>query len=38
MVQRHDHWDASILNPEKLWKLCTKGSNDWVTWNIDDIR
>ena len=38
MVQRHDHWDASLLNPEKLWKLSTKGSNDWVTWNLDDIR
>ena len=32
------HWDASILNPVELWKLSTKGSKDWVTWNLDDIR
>ena len=38
MIQRHDHWDASILNPQELWKLATKGSKDWVAWNIDDIR
>jgi len=38
MVQRHDHWDASILNPQDLWKLATNGSKDWVAWNIDDMR
>tara|TARA_Y100001980_G_C14549346_1_gene331170 strand:- start:219 stop:1475 length:1257 start_codon:yes stop_codon:yes gene_type:complete len=38
LIQRHDHWDASILNPVELWKLSTKGSKDWVTWNLDDIR
>lgn len=38
MIQRHDHWDASILNPQELWKLATNGSKDWVTWNIDDVR
>ena len=38
LIQRHDHWDASILNPTETWRLATKGSLDWVTWDIDDIR
>ena len=38
LVQRHDHWDARILGPEEVWKLATKGSRDWVTWDLDDIR
>tara|TARA_B100001113_G_scaffold351930_1_gene352129 strand:+ start:315 stop:1643 length:1329 start_codon:yes stop_codon:yes gene_type:complete len=38
LVQRHDHWDASILNPIELWKLATKESKDWVAWNLDDMR
>ena len=38
LVQRHDHWDARILNPVKTWQLATKGSTDWVTWDLDDVR
>ena len=38
LVQRHDHWDARILGPEETWSLATKGSKDWVTWDLDDIR
>ena len=38
LIQRHDHWDARILNPTETWNLATKGSTDWVTWELDDIR
>ena len=38
LVQRHDHWDARILGPEETWGLATKGSQDWVTWDLSDIR
>ena len=38
LVQRHDHWDAKILNPIETWKLATKDSKDWITWDLDDIR
>lgn len=38
LVQRHDHWDARILDPTETWQLATNGSTDWVTWDLDDIR
>ncbi len=38
LVQRHDHWDARILGPEETWYLATKGSEDWVSWDLSDIR
>jgi cytosine/adenosine deaminase-related metal-dependent hydrolase len=38
LVQRHDHWDARILDPSETWSLATNGSTDWVTWDLDDIR
>jgi hypothetical protein len=38
LVQRHDHWDARILGPEETWSLATKGSEDWVSWDLSDIR
>ncbi len=38
LVQRHDHWDARILGPGETWDLATKGSQDWVTWDLSDIR
>ena len=38
LVQRHDHWDARILDPQETWPLATKGSEDWVTWDLSDIR
>ena len=38
LIQRHDHWDARVLGPKETWKLATKESKDWVTWDLDDIR
>jgi len=38
LIQRHDHWDATLLDPTETWQLATKGSKDWVAWNLDDIR
>lgn len=38
LIQKHDHWDASILNPEETWKLATNKSKDWITWDLDDIK
>ena len=38
LVQRHDHWEANILDPVETWQLATKGSMDWVTWDLDNIR
>lgn len=38
MIQRHDHWDATILDPEETWILATKDSKDWVSWDLSDIR
>ena len=38
LIQKHDHWDASILNPEETWKLATNKSKDWITWDLEDIR
>ncbi len=38
LVQRHDHWDARILGPEETWSLATKGSQDWITWDMNDVR
>ena len=38
LIQKHDHWDATILDPVESWQLATKGSSDWVTWDLTDIR
>ena len=38
LVQRHDHWDARILGPEETWLLATKGSEDWISWDLADVR
>ncbi len=38
LIQRHDHWDSTILPPREAWKLATKDSKDWAAWNLDDIR
>ncbi|PXY76793.1 MAG: chlorohydrolase [Methanobacteriota archaeon] len=38
LVQRHDHWDATLLPARDVFALATKGSQDWVAWNLDDIR
>ena len=38
IVQKHDHWDAKILNPSETWKIATKESQDWITWDLNNIR
>ena len=38
LVQRHDHWDSTLLPAQGIFKIATKGSQDWVAWNLDDIR
>ena len=38
LVQRHDHWDATILPASEVFDMATKGSKDWAVWNLDDIR
>ena len=38
LVQKHDHWNARVLDPSATWKLATRGSKDWITWDLDDIR
>ena len=38
LIQKHDHWDATILDPVETWQLATRGSSDWVTWDLSDIR
>lgn len=38
IVQKHDHWDAKILNPSETWKIATKESRDWITWDLNNIR
>ena len=38
LVQRHDHWDATLLPAKDIFQMVTKGSKDWVAWDLDDIR
>jgi len=38
LVQRHDHWDSTLLPASQLMQTATKGSQDWAVWNLDDIR
>ena len=38
LVQRHDHWDSTLLPAQDIFKMATKDSQDWVAWNLDDIR
>jgi 5-methylthioadenosine/S-adenosylhomocysteine deaminase len=38
LVQRHDHWDATMMTAQQTFAMATQGSQDWVTWNLDDIR
>ncbi len=38
LVQRHDHWDATLLPAKDVFQMVTKGSKDWVAWDLDDIR
>ncbi len=38
LIQKHEHWDSTILNPLETYEMAVRGSKDWVTWNLDDIR
>ena len=38
LVQRHDHWDATLLPAVEAMDMATKGSTDWAVWNLDDVR
>ena len=38
LIQKHDHWDATILDPVETYEMAVRGSKDWVAWNLDDIR
>tara|TARA_B100000609_G_C17213995_1_gene435490 strand:+ start:1525 stop:2781 length:1257 start_codon:yes stop_codon:yes gene_type:complete len=38
LVQRHDHWDATLLPASEVFSMATKGSKDWAVWDLDDIR
>ena len=38
LVQRHDHWDATLLPAADVFGMATKGSSDWAVWNLDDVR
>ena len=38
LLQRHDHWDSTLFPAQDVFKLATKGSKDWVAWNLDDVR
>jgi len=38
LVQRHDHWDPTLLPAVDAMALATKGSRDWAVWNLDDVR
>ena len=38
LVQRHDHWDATLLPANDVFQMATKGSKDWAVWDLNDIR
>ncbi len=38
LVQRHDHWDATMMTASQAFAMATRDSHDWVAWNLDDIR
>ncbi len=38
LIQKHDHWDAKVLNPVQTWKIATKDSLDWITWDLNNIK
>ena len=38
LVQRHDHWDSTLLPAKEVFQMATKGSQDWVAWDLDDVR
>ena len=38
LIQRHDHWDATLLDPIQTYELGVRGSMDWVAWDLNDVR
>ena len=38
LVQRHDHWDPTLLPAKDVFSMITKDSKDWVAWDLDDLR
>ena len=38
LVQRHDHWDPTLLPAKDIFAMITKDSKDWVAWDMDDMR
>ena len=38
LVQRLDHWDSTLLPAQEIFQMATKGSQDWVAWDLNDIR
>jgi len=38
LIQRHDHWDATLLPANEVFTMATKGSKDWAVWDLNDIR
>ena len=38
LVQRHDHWDPTLMTANDAFQMATKGSQDWAVWDIDDVR
>ena len=38
LVQRHDHWDSTLLPAKEVFQMATEGSQDWVAWDLDDVR
>ena len=38
LVQRHDHWDPTLLPAVETMDLATKGSQDWAVWGLEDVR
>lgn len=38
LVQRHDHWDPTLLPAKDVFNMITKDSKDWVAWDLEDFR
>lgn len=38
LLQRHQAGDPTVLPPAEAWRMATRGSQDWVTWGLGDIR
>jgi len=38
LVQRHDHWDPTLLPAKGVFQMITKDSRDWVAWDLEDLR